>query len=29
MTSAVNPITPTIPFDQDGIHHGYLRPAHA
>ena len=21
----LNPITATIPFDQDGIHHGYLR----
>ncbi|NIZ14739.1 N(2)-acetyl-L-2,4-diaminobutanoate deacetylase DoeB [Phaeobacter sp. HF9A] len=22
---AVNPITPTIPLDQDGVHHGYLK----
>ena len=29
MTTPANPISPTIPFDQDGIHHGYLRLPHS
>lgn len=28
-TSVLNPITPTIPLDEDGIHHGFLRLPHS